>query len=82
VKNAAHEIKLDRLREARKFAQVDIPQFFKINQSAVAVVKKRTGMYVSRLRSEIKAMGGELKITTEFLEGSFQIDRSGCVAKV
>jgi hypothetical protein len=59
VKNAAHEMKLHRLREARKFAQVDIRHFFKFNQSAVSMAEKLAGMYVSRLPSSIKAMGGE-----------------------
>jgi hypothetical protein len=61
---------------------VNIAQLLKIDQGAVSMMEKRTDMYVSTLRSYIKAMGGELKIIAEFPEGSIQIDQFESVAKV
>lgn len=77
VKNAARVMTLHQLREARELTQVNLAQVLKINQSAVSTMEKRTDMYVSTLRNFIKAMGGELKITAEFPEGSVQIEQFG-----
>jgi predicted transcriptional regulator len=73
---------MHQLREARELTQVNIAQLLKIDQGAVSMMEKRTDMYVSTLRSYIKAMGGELKIIAEFPEGSIQIDQFESVAKV
>jgi len=75
VKKAARVMTLHQLREARELTQVNLAQVLKINQSAVSTMEKRTDMYVSTLRNFIKAMGGELKITAEFPEGSVQIEQ-------
>jgi hypothetical protein len=55
--------------------QVNLALLLKINQGAVSMMEKRTDMYVSTLRSYIRAMGGELKITAEFPEGAIQIEQ-------
>jgi len=75
VKGAAHVMTLHQLREARALTQVNLAKELKINQSAVSTMEKRTDMYVSTLRNFIKAMGGELRITAEFPEGSIQIEQ-------
>ena len=80
VKDAARVMTLHQLREARELTQVNLAQVLKINQSAVSTMEKRTDMYVSTLRNFIKAMGGELKITAEFPEGSVQIEQFERVA--
>ncbi len=81
VKDAAEVMTLHQLREARQLTQVNLAQLLKINQGAVSTMEKRTDMYVSTLRSYIKAMGGELKITAEFPEGSIQIEQFEKVAE-
>ena len=81
VKDAARVMTLYQLREARQLTQVNLAQVLKINQSAVSTMEKRTDMYVSTLRNFIKAMGGELKITAEFPEGSVQIEQFEKVAE-
>ncbi|MCL2660283.1 MAG: helix-turn-helix domain-containing protein [Acidobacteriaceae bacterium] len=80
VQEAAQVMTLHQLREARELTQTNLAQLLRINQGAVSMMEKRTDMYVSTLRSYIKAMGGELKITAEFPEGSIQIEQFEKVA--
>jgi len=42
-------------------------------QSSIAKLEKRTGMYISTQRSHIEAMGGELEIVARFPEGNVKI---------
>jgi hypothetical protein len=42
-------------------------------QPSIAKIEKRTDMYLSTLRSHIKAMGGELDIVARFPDGSVKI---------
>ena len=48
---------LHQLREARSLTQVNLAKVLNVNQGAVSKMEKRTDMYVSTLRSYIKAMG-------------------------
>jgi transcriptional regulator with XRE-family HTH domain len=75
VRDAARVMTLHQLREARQLTQVDLARELQINQGAVSTMEKRTDMYVSTLRKTIKAMGGNLRITAEFPEGSVEIDQ-------
>jgi DNA-binding transcriptional regulator YiaG len=81
VKAKGQGMTLNQLREARQLTQVNLAHVLKINQGAVSTMEKRTDMYVSTLRNFIKAMGGELKITAEFPEGSIQIEQFEQVAE-
>ena len=74
-KVAAKGMMLNQLREARQLTQVNLAETLQINQGAVSMMEKRTDMYVSTLRNYIEAMGGELKITAEFPDGSIQIEQ-------
>ncbi|MGH9343894.1 MAG: XRE family transcriptional regulator [Terriglobia bacterium] len=74
-KVAARGMTLHQLRQARQLTQVNIAELLEINQGAVSMMEKRADMYVSTLRSYIRAMGGDLKITAEFPEGSVQIEQ-------
>lgn len=69
------EMPLDELREAREMTQVTLAQILKVNQAAVSKMEHRTDMYVSTLRGIIKAMGGELKITAKFPDGTVEISQ-------
>ena len=74
-KVTAKGMMLNQLREARQLTQVNLAETLHINQGAVSMMEKRTDMYVSTLRNYIEAMGGELKITAEFPDGSVQIEQ-------
>ena len=48
---------------------------------AVSKLERRADMYVSTLQSFVKAMGGELKITARFPEGTVEINQFEDVKK-
>ena len=50
-------------------------------QAAVSKLERRADMYVSTLQSFVKAMGGELKITARFPEGTVEINQFEDVKK-
>ena len=76
------EMALDELREAREMTQVHLAKVLGVNQAAVSKLERRTDMYVSTLQDFVKAMGGELKITARFPEGSVEINQFGEVKQV
>jgi len=67
------EMPLDELREAREMTQVHLARILRVNQAAVSKMERRTDMYISTLQDFIRAMGGELKITARFPEGTVEI---------
>ena len=75
------EMALDELREAREMTQVHLAKVLGVNQAAVSKLERRTDMYVSTLQDFVKAMGGELKITARFPEGTVEINQFGAMKK-
>src|SRR5271155_6006096 len=75
------EMPLDELREAREMTQVLLARILKVNQAAVSKMERRADMYVSTLQDFVKAMGGELKITARFPEGTVEINQFEAVKK-
>ena len=75
------EMALDELREAREMTQVHLAKILGVNQAAVSKLERRTDMYVSTLQGFVKAMGGELKITARFPEGTVEINQFEAVGK-
>ena len=73
VAKALAEMPLDELRNARGLSQKMLAEFLHIQQPAIAKLEKRTDMYISTLRSHIKAMGGELEIVARFPDGDVSI---------
>lgn len=69
------EMPLDELREAREMTQVHLARILKVNQAAVSKMERRADMYVSTLQDFVRAMGGELKITAKFPEGTVEINQ-------
>jgi serine/threonine protein kinase len=61
---------IQELRAARRLSQDALAVVLKTGQSSVSKLERRTGMYVSTLRSYIEAMGGELEITARFPDGA------------
>lgn len=68
-------MKLYQLREARNLTQTSLAETLKVNQGAVSKMEKRTDMYVSTLRSYLKAMGAELQIKAIFHDGEVVIEQ-------
>ena len=64
---------LSELRNARGLSQKMLAEALHIQQPAIAKLEKRTDMYISTLRSHIKAMGGELEIIARFPDGDVSI---------
>jgi DNA-binding XRE family transcriptional regulator len=67
------EMPLNELRNARGLSQQMLADALHIQQPAIAKLEKRTDMYISTLRSHIKAMGGELEIIARFPDGEVRI---------
>mgnify|MGYP000164975926 CR=1 FL=1 len=67
------QMPLQELRQARGLSQTLLAQNLGVGQPAIAKLEKRTDMYISTLRSHIRAMGGELDIIATFPDGSVRI---------
>lgn len=67
-------MKLDQLREARSLTQTRMAEALGVNQGAVSKLERRADMYVSTLRSYLKAMGAQLQIKAVFPDGEVVID--------
>jgi len=73
VAKALAEMPLHELRNARGLSQTMLAEALHIQQPAIAKLEKRTDMYISTLRSHIKAMGGELDVIARFPDGDVKI---------
>jgi DNA-binding XRE family transcriptional regulator len=73
VRKALTEMPLNELRNARGLTQEMLAEALNIQQPAIAKMERRTDMYISTLRSHIRAMGGELEITAKFPDGIVKI---------
>jgi transcriptional regulator with XRE-family HTH domain len=69
------EMPLQELRQARKLSQEQMAKNLHTKQSNVSRIEKRTDMYISTLRSVIKAMGGDLEIVARFPDGNVRINQ-------
>lgn len=69
------EMALDELRQARQMTQEQLAAQLKVRQPAIAKLERRADMYLSTLRSVIKAMGGELDVRAIFPDGSIRIKK-------
>ena len=49
------------------------PRTLGVNQPAISKLERRAEMYVSTLQDFVRALGGELKITAKFPEGTVEI---------
>jgi len=73
VAKALAEMPLNELRNARGLSQTMLAETLHIQQPAIAKLEKRTDMYISTLRSHIRAMGGELDVIARFPDGDVKI---------
>ena len=63
------ELPLEELRAARALTQEQLAKILNTNQSAVSKLERRADMYLSTLRTFIRAMGGDLEIRAVFPDG-------------
>ena len=75
VQEALKAMPLDGLRDARELTQAELAQVLKVSQGAVSKVERRTDMYISTLRSYVRAIGGDLQIRAVFPEGDVLINQ-------
>lgn len=68
------EYPLYELRRARGLSQDYIAKSLNVSQANVSKIEKRTDMYISTLRSHIRAMGGDLEIRAKFTDGEVLIN--------
>jgi len=73
VKKTLAEMPLQELRNARGLSQKMLADALNIQQPAIAKLEKRTDMYISTLRSHIRAMGGDLEVIAKFPDGNVRI---------
>src|SRR5258708_20087238 len=62
----AEEMSLRDLRKARKLTQARVAKTLGITQDSVSRLEKRTDLLLSTLRKTVKAMGGDVRIVSEF----------------
>ena len=67
------EMQLQDLRKARNLTQVAVAKTMQVEQAAVSKLERRDDMYVSTLRSYVKALGGELKLVASFPDAEIQV---------
>lgn len=74
------EMPLQELRHARGLSQETLAAALHVRQASISKLERRTDMYISTLRSHIRAMGGELEIVARFPEGEVRISNFAEVA--
>lgn len=74
------EMPLQELRHARGLSQETLAATLHVRQASISKLERRTDMYISTLRSHIRAMGGELEIVARFPEGDVKISNFAEVA--
>jgi hypothetical protein len=81
VQQAIQDMALAELRAARNLTQEHLSDVLGVKQSAVSKLERRADMYVSTLRSFIKAMGGDLEIRAVFPDGVVRITQFEALAE-
>lgn len=75
VQEALKAMPLEELRAARELTQTQLAQVLQVSQGAVSKVERRTDMYISTLRSYVRAVGGDLEIRAVFPDGEVLINQ-------
>lgn len=70
------EMSLAELRKSRGITQEQVARLLNMKQPSVAQLESRDETYISTLRNYLNALGGELKVTAHFPDGTrVNIDR-------
>lgn len=75
AKKMLSEMPLQALRQARQLSQERIAEVLSTKQANISRLEQRADMYISTLRSYIKAMGGQLDIIARFPDGEVRINQ-------
>jgi transcriptional regulator with XRE-family HTH domain len=75
VKKILAAMPLTELREARNLTQVTLAEILKTSQPAISKIERQTDMYISTLRTMIRAMGGHLQLEAVFPDGRVTISQ-------
>jgi len=67
------DMPLQELRLARGLTQGQLATTLKVRQASISKLERRADMYISTLRSHIRALGGELDIIARFPDGEVRI---------
>lgn len=68
------EASLHGLRQARAHAQRMLSEILNLQEPSIINLEKRVDVYLSVLRTHIRAMGGDLEIIARFPHGSVTIN--------
>lgn len=75
VNEELERLSLPKLRVARNLTQESLARTLNVKQSAVSRLEQRADMYVSTLRSYLKAMGADLQVKAVFPDGEVEIEQ-------
>jgi len=75
VQETLSAMRLDGMREARQLTQTQLAEVLHVSQGAVSKVERRADMYISTLRSYVRAMGGDMQIRAVFPDGEVIINQ-------
>jgi DNA-binding transcriptional regulator YiaG len=75
VNKELERLSLPKLRVARNLTQESLARTLNVKQSAVSRLEQRADMYVSTLRSYLKAMGADLQVKAVFPDGEVEIEQ-------
>jgi len=75
VRQTLAAMPMDELREARALTQTQLATVLNVTQGAVSKVERRADMYISTLRSYVRAMGGDVQIRAIFPDGEVIINQ-------
>jgi DNA-binding XRE family transcriptional regulator len=68
---AAHARTLGELRRARALTQTELAQDLGVSQAQVSRIETQADLYLSTLRSYVRALGGELEMRVVFGDGTW-----------
>jgi DNA-binding XRE family transcriptional regulator len=66
----AEEMTLRELRRARGMTQVKMAKRLGVAQKQISDIEKRSDMFLSTLRRQVEALGGELTLIAKFPDGA------------
>ena len=70
---------LDALRQAQGCSQQRLAEQLHVQPAEIANIEQRTDLYLSALRSQVEAMGGQLEVIVRFPEGEVRVSHFSCL---
>lgn len=65
----AYQHTLAQIRKAREFTQENLARILEVSQPEVSRIEHQADLFVSTLRSYLRAMGGDLQLVAAFEDG-------------